>query len=164
MFLASLAFLITFGLARAVIHLGRLHPDPFAVVIGDTHVHHLVWGILLLLLVGYLWLIQVGTGHDRPSASGRLLALVYGAGAALTLDEFALWLHLEDVYWEQEGKISIDAVMMFGAFVSAGLWGGPFLRAVGRSLARAVRRKAREAVDLNPAAVEPQSEVVRTSR
>lgn len=145
MFLASVCFLATFGLARAVTHLGRGTPDPFAIVIGDTHVHHLVWGILLLLVVGYMWLIQVGTGVNGDSVRfGRLTAVLYGAGAALTLDEFALWLHLEDVYWERQGRASIDAVMLFGALVSAGLWGGPFLRGLGRQLARPFRRAPRE--------------------
>lgn len=141
MFLASVCFLATFALARAVTHLGRAHADPFHVIIGDTHVHHLVWGILLLLLVGYMWLIQVGTGVNGATVRfGRFTALLYGAAAALTLDEFALWLHLEDVYWEQQGRASIDAVMVFGAFVSAGLWGGPFLRAIGRQLLRPFKR------------------------
>jgi hypothetical protein len=173
MFLASVCFLLTFALARALTHLGRANSSQFAIVIGDTHVHHLVWGILLLLLVGYLWLIQVGTGLGGSSArSGRLVSLIYGAGAALTLDEFALWLHLEDVYWEQRGRASIDAVMMFGAFVSAGLWGGPFLRAIARTLARAVRRRATAAmapagdtdqVNAMGPPVEPQEQSVSTA-
>ncbi len=146
MFLASVCFLATFGLARAVTHLGRGLTEPFAVVIGNTHVHHLVWGILLLLVVGYIWLIQVGTGLNGSSERlGRLTALLYGAGAALTLDEFALWLHLEDVYWERQGRASIDVVLLFGALISAGLWGGPFLRASGRQLAKPFRRGPRAA-------------------
>lgn len=154
MFLASVCFLATFGLARAVTHWGRGRPDPFAIVIGNTHVHHLVWGVLLLLVVGYLWLIQVGTGVNGSSERlGRLTALLYGVGAALTLDEFALWLHLEDVYWERQGRASIDAVMLFGALVSAGLWGGPFLRATVGQLARLVRRAGRKA------AAEPIEEI-----
>ena len=141
MFIASVCFLVTFGLTRAVTHLGRNYASPIEVIIGDTHVHHLVWGILLLLVVGYLWLIQVGTGVNGESVRfGRWTALLYGVAAALTLDEFALWLHLEDVYWEQQGRASIDAVMAFGAFISAGLWGMPFLRAIGRQLVRPFRR------------------------
>lgn len=143
MFLASLVFLATFGAARLLVHIGRARDNPFQLIVGETHVHHLVWGIGLLLLVGYIWLIQVGTGLNGSSVRvGRLTALLYGIGAALTLDEFALWLHLEDVYWEREGRASIDAVMLFGGLVSAGLWGGPFLRAVGRQLRHVVRRRA----------------------
>jgi len=68
------------------------------VVVGGMHLHHVVLGILLLLGVGYLWLAQVGTGIGRSlDWPSRLTALLYGVGAALTLDEFALWLRLEDV-------------------------------------------------------------------
>jgi hypothetical protein len=59
----------------------------------------------------YIWLAQLGTGSgpSYPWAS-RVTALLYGIGAALTLDEFALWLHLEDVYWSPEGRESIKSV------------------------------------------------------
>jgi len=163
MFLASLCFLFTFGLARALTHLGRFREDPLMVVIGGTHVHHLVWGILLLLVVGYVWLIQVGTGLNGSSARiGRLTALLYGAGAALTLDEFALWLHLEDVYWERQGRASIDVVMLFAALVSAGLWGGPFLRGIGRQVSRPFRRRAAPAPKESVAGVPAKSEPAAT--
>jgi hypothetical protein len=66
----------------------------------------------------------------------RLTAVLFGIAAALTLDEFALWLQLRDVYWTREGRESVDAVLLFGALLSAGLWGGPFLRALGRELGR----------------------------
>jgi hypothetical protein len=71
------------------------------------HIHHLVWGITLLLVVGYLWMLQVGTGSNQSLVLlGRLTSLLYGVGSALTLDEFALWLNLRDVYWEREGRES----------------------------------------------------------
>jgi hypothetical protein len=137
MFLASMSFFLTFGITRFLTHWFRGHDDPFRLILGGTHVHHLVWGILLLLLVGYTWLIQMDTGSNGNKVRvGRTIALVYGVGAALTLDEFALWLNLEDVYWEREGRASIDAVMLFGGLVSAGLWGGPFLRALTRHASR----------------------------
>jgi hypothetical protein len=53
--------------------------------------------------------------------------MLFGVGAALTLDEFALWLTFRDVYWEREGRLSIDAVVLFGSLLSAAMWGGPFL-------------------------------------
>ena len=139
LFLASLSFFLTFAITRVLTNALRVRPDPYpGLWLGGIHVHHLVWGILLLLAVGYGWLAQ--TGADRPSVgSARILSVVYGIGAALTLDEFALWLHLEDVYWEREGRASIDAVLLFGALVSVGLWGGPFLRAASRQLARPFR-------------------------
>ena len=75
--------------------------------IGGVHVHHQVWGILLVLVVGLL------TFRFRPESPWiEILATLFGVGAALALDEFALWLHLEDVYWSEEGKKSIDAVMI----------------------------------------------------
>ncbi len=142
LFLASLAFFVTFGAVRVIAHAIRAGVGPFHnIQAGQTHIHHLVWGILLLLLVGYSWLVQLGTGEDKASVIvSRLTAVLYGAGAALTLDEFALWLHLEDVYWERQGRASIDAALLFGALISAGFWGGPFLRAVGREAGMLFRR------------------------
>jgi hypothetical protein len=126
MFLASVAFLLTFVVIRTITHLIHAGRGPFHdVVTKGGHIHHLVWGILLLLGVGYLWLLQVGTG-SAPWAS-RLTAMLFGVGAALTLDEFALWLTFRDVYWEREGRLSIDAVVLFGSLLSAAMWGGPFL-------------------------------------
>ncbi len=112
------------------------------VSVGGVHVHHLVWGILLLLTVSYLWLAQVGTGVGSPGRwASRLTALLYGMGSALTLDEFALWLRLQDVYWTREGRSSIDAVVLFAAVLSVGLWGGPFFHAVVREWTRVLRRR-----------------------
>ena len=79
--------------------------------IGGVHVHHQVWGILLVLVVGLL------TFRFRPESPWvEVLAALFGVGAALALDEFELWLHLEDVYWSEEGKKSIDAVMIAAVF------------------------------------------------
>jgi hypothetical protein len=79
------------------------------VYIGGVHIHHQVWGILLVLVVG---LLEFRFGPQPPWQ--EVLAALFGAGAALALDEFALWLHLEDVYWTEEGRKSIDAVMVAG--------------------------------------------------
>jgi hypothetical protein len=57
--------------------------------------------------------------------------------SALTLDEFALWFTFRDVYWEREGRLSIDAVVLFGSLLSIALWGGPFVRDVVRLWGRA---------------------------
>ena len=138
LFLAAVGFLVTFGVVRAITHMIRAGIGPFHnVTSGTTHIHHLVWGILLLLLVGYVWLIQEGTGEGpMPSWFSRSTAVAFGIGAALTLDEFALWLNLRDVYWEQQGRLSVDAVLIFAGCLSIGIWGGPFLRAVGAELLR----------------------------
>ncbi len=134
LFLASVAFFLTFATVRVITHAIRAGVGPFHnVEAGGRHIHHLVWGILLLLLVGYGWLVQVGTGVGHGSVwMGRLMALLYGAGAALTLDEFALWLNLRDVYWSREGRASVDAAFLFGGMLSVGIWGGTFLHAVTR--------------------------------
>jgi hypothetical protein len=141
LFLASLSFAVTFGVTRLITHAIRAGSERFTnVSFRGQHVHHLVWGILLLLVVGYALVVGVGTGVRRSSRiAGRLLAALYGMGAALTLDEFALWLNLRDVYWEREGRASIDAIMLFGALVLAGMVGGPFLRAVAREGLRVLR-------------------------
>ena len=134
LFLASIAFLVTFGIVRSLTHMIRANIGPFHnVTSGGVHVHHLVWGILLLLVVAYVWLLEMGVGSSWVAS---LTAIAFGVGAALTLDEFALWLNLSDVYWERQGRESIDAVIIFGALLSAGVWGWPFFR----GLADFVRR------------------------
>src|SRR5437868_13150564 len=132
MFLASVSFLLTFAGLRLLTWSIHNNIGPFHdVEMGGRHIHHLVWGILLLLLVGYGWLAEIGTGEQGTSlVASRLMALLYGAAAALTLDEFALWLNLRDVYWAREGRASIDAGIIFVALLSAGFWGGPFFRAL----------------------------------
>ena len=100
-----------------------------------------MWGILILLVVGYLWLLRVGSGADKKSrAMSRITAMLYGIGAALTLDEFALLLNLRDVYWEQEGRESIDAVILFGGILSIGLWGRRFFHALFQDFIRLFKR------------------------
>jgi hypothetical protein len=71
--------------------------------------------------------LEIGTATGDRRAS-RLTSTCYGAGAALTLDEFALWLNLQDVYWAKQGRESIDAVVLFGSLLSIGLIGKDFLR------------------------------------
>ncbi|HEY2765697.1 MAG TPA: hypothetical protein VGJ13_17055 [Pseudonocardiaceae bacterium] len=103
------AFLLTFLGVRGItkwIRAGRR--GPFRNTrFGGVHVHHQVYGIFLML--------AAATGEftyrpDRPWV--QLLAVLFGMGAALTLDEFALWLHLEDVYWTAEGRRSVNAVLI----------------------------------------------------
>jgi hypothetical protein len=133
MFLASVSFLLTFVGVRILVHRIANHEGIFQwVVVRGTHIHHLVWGILILLLVGYGWLADLGRSNTPISIFfGRLMAVGYGAGAALTLDEFALWLNLSpDAYWSRQGRLSIDAVILFGALLAVGAWGSPFFRGV----------------------------------
>jgi hypothetical protein len=66
------------------------------------------------------------------------MAMLFGIGAALTLDEFALWLHLEDVYWAKQGRDSIDAVVIMATVLALGVLGHPFFTGVARALGRLV--------------------------
>src|ERR1700686_184627 len=124
LFVASVSFFLTFTGARAVVFSVLHNIPPFHFIEhGGRHIHHLVFGIIILLAVGYGWLADIGTGEDDTAlVLSRLMSSLYGVGAALTLDEFALWLNLKDVYWSPEGRTSIDAVILFGALLAAGSW------------------------------------------
>ena len=130
LFLSSVSFLLTIVGLRLLTAAIRFEIGPFHnVSAGGTHIHHLVWGILLLLLVGYLWLIEFGTRDPASDIASRLSALAFGFGAALTLDEFALWLNLQDVYWTSTGAHeSVEAILAFFALLTAVFWGAPLIR------------------------------------
>jgi hypothetical protein len=82
---------------------------------GGLHIHHLVFGIVGMMVAGFLsFALQPG----EPWV--EILAALFGIGMGLTLDEFALWLYLEDVYWSEEGRNSVDAVI-FAAIIGGGL-------------------------------------------
>ena len=100
------AFLVTFVLTRAYTRLARTYGWGSGSV-GGVHLHHLVVGILFVLLSG-LFVIAL-----RPEGIALdALAVVVGVGGAFTLDEFALWLYLRDVYWSEEGHRSVDAAVL----------------------------------------------------
>jgi hypothetical protein len=111
-----IAFVVTFAATRFVTRRIRARPAPGDsdepgligdIHIGGVHVHHQVWGILLILTSA---LLEFAYQPDTPWL--EVLGALFGVGAALTLDEFALWLHLDDVYWSEEGRKSIDAVVI----------------------------------------------------
>src|SRR4051812_47602942 len=120
-FLFFVAFLVSFGFIRTSAHMIRAQVSwwPGNVQVGGTHIHHLVWGILLLLICGY-----IGVAIHPGDPWREIIAVGFGIGTGLTLDEFALWLNLEDGYWAQEGRRSIDAVIVATALSGNGL-GGP---------------------------------------
>ena len=115
MFIASVSFLLTFIGVRVLVSTITHNVGPFQwVTVRGHHIHHLVWGILILLMVGYGWLLDLGNRHSPMSILlSRLMSVSYGAGAALTLDEFALWLNLDpQAYWSRQGRLSrADAQM-----------------------------------------------------
>jgi hypothetical protein len=108
------SFVVVFLATRLVVRLIRAGKGPFRnQAVGGVHLHHLVWGIFAMLIAG------VGEFTYRPEPPWQyVLAALFGAGAALALDEFALWLHLSDVYWEREGRLSVDAVFVVGALMA----------------------------------------------
>ena len=135
MFLASVAFFVTFLGVRLLVYFVVHGDGPFHwVVMGGKHIHHLVWGILILLFVGYGWLLDLGRAHSPMSILySRVMSISYGVGAALTLDEFALWLNLDaNAYWARQGRVSLDAVVLFGSLLMIGAWGAPFFQALQR--------------------------------
>jgi hypothetical protein len=109
-FLILIAFAFSFAFIRTSTHMIRAQvswwPGNVETKSG-MHIHHLVWGILLLMVMGYL-----GIATEIPDPWFELVAIGFGIGMGLTLDEFALWLNLEDVYWEKQGRQSIDAVVV----------------------------------------------------
>jgi hypothetical protein len=108
-----LAFLLAFGFIRTSAHLIRDQVPwwPGNVEVKGTHVHHLVWGILLMIVVGY-----AAIAFEPGSPWVEVVAILFGIGMGLTLDEFALWLNLKDVYWSEKGRRSIDAVVVTATF------------------------------------------------
>jgi hypothetical protein len=163
MFVASVSFLVTFAGVRLMVMLIVRDKGPFQwVMVNGRHIHHLVWGILILLLVGYGWLLDLGRSHTPLSIFlSRLMSVCYGAGAALTLDEFALWLNLDPgAYWSSSGRESIDAIILFGGILAVGAWGAPFFRemhlmwdkgsSLGKGMGRELSSSIRRAKSLRP--------------
>jgi hypothetical protein len=104
------AFLLSFLFIRTSARLMRSPRVPWwpgsIETEGGLHVHHLVFGIVLLLAAGFALALQ------PTSPWLEIAAACFGIGAGLTLDEYALWLHLKDVYWAEEGRRSVDAVVV----------------------------------------------------
>jgi hypothetical protein len=116
--LLLLSMLLSFGFIRFSTRMIRAEVSwwPGNVTPGGLHIHHLVFGIVLLMVAGF---VEFALSPDSPWL--EIVAVIFGVGAGLTLDEFALWLYLEDVYWAEEGRRSVDAVIL------AALIGGALL-------------------------------------
>jgi hypothetical protein len=113
--LVLIAFLVSFAFIRTsarMIRSPRFQWWPGNVETDSgLHIHHLVWGISLLLISGF---VCFATDFEAPWK--QITAVGFGVGAGLTLDEFALWLHLEDVYWTRDGRASLDAIVLATVF------------------------------------------------
>ncbi|HRY08558.1 MAG: hypothetical protein H6526_08750 [Actinobacteria bacterium] len=108
MFFALMAFLVTFLVTRMITRMIRAGKGPFGnVSAGDVHIHHVVPGLVILLIGGVL---ALGSGQD--GLWRQVAGVMFGVGAALVLDEFAMVLHMDDVYWSNQGRLSADAVTL----------------------------------------------------
>ena len=121
--LCFLAFVVTFVTTRAITRMIRDGRGPFRnVTAGGTHIHHSVPGIILLIIGAF-------TAIGGPGSLGWMsfAAVAVGTGTSLVLDEFALILHLQDVYWSGEGQLSVEAVSLTAACLGLALAGfSPF--------------------------------------
>jgi len=114
LFLVLVGFILSFGFIRMSTRLMRSPRVPWwpGSIVSDSgvHLHHLVFGIVTMMVSGALGFLAFGN-----SPYTEIFALAFGVGAGLTIDEFALWVHLEDVYWAEEGRSSIDATVIAAA-------------------------------------------------
>jgi hypothetical protein len=122
--LCFLAFVVTFAVTRMITRMIRDGRGPFRnqVTAGGTHIHHSVPGIILLIIGAF-------TSIGGPAALGwqSIAGVLVGIGTSLVLDEFALILHLQDVYWSGEGQLSVEAVSLTAACLGLALAGfSPF--------------------------------------
>ena len=105
------AFLVSFLFIRTSARLMRSPRVPWwpgsVTTSSGLHLHHLVWGIVLMIVSGFL-----AFASKFGSPGREILAALFGIGVGLTLDEFALWVYLRDVYWSEEGRSSFDAVVV----------------------------------------------------
>ena len=136
------AYLATFAVLRvitAIIHYQLLPHGPFRNLVtrSGLHIHHLFWGILLLMATCFVALAtRSETWHLR-------IAVIFGIALGLTLDEFAMWLRLADVYWSPEGVESLKAGAAVAAVLAMYGFGQPFWHAVGREAFGVGRRMRR---------------------
>ncbi|MFG2921039.1 hypothetical protein ACGFYA_05925 [Streptomyces sp. NPDC048305] len=111
--LALAAFVLTFAVTRMVTRMIRAGKGPFRnITPGGVHVHHVVPGVVLTVVGGF-----GAVASGRHGAAAGVLAVVFGVGAGLVLDEFALILHLDDVYWTEEGRQSVEVVVLTASLV-----------------------------------------------
>ncbi|KQX13108.1 hypothetical protein ASC82_10955 [Streptomyces sp. Root431] len=119
MLLALTSFVLTFLVTRTVTRLIRAGKGPFKnVSSGGLHIHHVVPGVVLTVIGGF-----GAVGSGRHGLGAALFAVVFGIGTGLVLDEFALILHLDDVYWSDQGRKSVEVVVLTAALVGLTLSG-----------------------------------------
>lgn len=113
-FLVLVGFILSFAFIRMSTRLMRSPKVPWwpGSVVSDSgvHLHHLVFGIVTMMIAGTL-----GFAAHGESPYAEICGFLFGVGAGLTIDEFALWVYLDDVYWAEEGRSSIDATVIAAA-------------------------------------------------
>ncbi|MEU4211379.1 hypothetical protein AB0F13_15515 [Streptomyces sp. NPDC026206] len=121
--LALTAFVLTFLVTRVITRLIRAGKGPFGnIKPGGMHVHHVVPGVVLMVVGGF-----GAVAEGRHGFGAAVAAVLFGMGAGLVLDEFALVLHLDDVYWTEQGRKSVEMVVLTAALVGLVLSGfAPF--------------------------------------
>ncbi|WP_299530873.1 hypothetical protein [uncultured Streptomyces sp.] len=106
--LALAAFVLTFAVTRTITRMIRAGKGPFRnITPGGVHIHHVVPGVVLSVVGGF-----GAVASGKHGATACVLAVVFGIGAGLVLDEFALIVHLDDVYWTEEGRRSVEVVVL----------------------------------------------------
>ncbi|WP_406418758.1 hypothetical protein OH809_30770 [Streptomyces sp. NBC_00873] len=111
--LALAAFVLTFAITRLITRMIRAGKGPFRnITPGGVHVHHVVPGVVLTVIGGF-----GAVSSGRYGVAAGVCAVIFGMGAGLVLDEFALILHLDDVYWSEQGRQSVEVVVLTAALV-----------------------------------------------
>lgn len=122
LYLVLIGFLLSFAFIRMSTRLMRSPRVPWwpGSIVSDSgvHLHHLVFGIVTMMVAG-----AGGFAAFGNSPWTEICAFAFGIGAGLTIDEFALWVYLDDVYWAKEGRSSIDATVVAAALMLLALLG-----------------------------------------
>jgi hypothetical protein len=148
--LSWLSFTVTFGVVRLITHRirnknakqgseaqqGDHHGGLHDVSIKGVHLHHYLWGILTVSSVGGLSLRV-----DERIRRHPVMAIAYGIGLGLIVDEFALLLDLKDVYWAKQGRTSVDLAITVSSGAGAALAGGPVLSRLRRDRIQAIAER-----------------------
>ncbi|MFN2581743.1 MAG: hypothetical protein ABR498_03265 [Candidatus Dormibacteria bacterium] len=134
-----IAFIVTFGIVRLLTFAIHNNLGPFHDIVigggsgGSLHIHHYIWGLTLVVLCGFLALtLEAARWHP-------LLAIPFGIGLALVLDEFALLVQLKDVYWSEGGIVSLNVGVLVAAVLLVYLLAQCYWRDLARELRRGFR-------------------------
>lgn len=145
---AALGFSVALAITRGVTTYLHYHGAGAngGIIIRGVHVHHEAFGIIGLVLIAYSWLLLFGI-EPLSRRWFRFTGIAYGVCTALILDEFALWLNLRDVYWQKQGRESVEALAIFAGFLLWAVLIWPFAVAVWRYVRKETARVVDRAAD-----------------